>query len=502
MNKKTIWILLIFMSMVMAGLILLQASWIKSSINIREQHFDELVNNVLADLAFDIERQETAANIMGELNLSDPNVYDSTLLPIDLQHNIYISNDNPNGEFKANISVFKNDTLILQQQFSDSSNLENISDVNSTNSKLLSQRQKMVNTILDKLFNFNPRIEERVNPQELENYLRTVFNERGIKLPFEYSITKWNTVPVFQSDKFDMDEKNEIYKVRLFQNDYYSERNYLYLYFPKKQNFLIRSLGFMSFSTLFLTILLVFSFGFTVYIIFKQKRLSEIRNDFISNMTHELKTPISTISLASQMLGDKSIPVEAKNINYLSNMITEESKKLGFHVEKVLQLAVFEKGNLELKFKETDIHDIISNVIKTFGIQIKNKNGRIIPALQADYHILEIDQVHFTNVISNLIDNAIKYTNQDPEIYVETQNENNFLTITVKDNGIGISKPDIKKIFEKFYRVSTGNIHTVKGFGLGLSYVKKIVEEHKGFIKVDSELYEGTTFKIFLPLIK
>lgn len=502
MNKKTIWILLIFMSMVMAGLILLQASWIKSSINIREQHFDELVNNVLADLAFDIERQETAANIMGELNLSDPNVYDSTLLPIDLQHNIYISNDNPNGEFKANISVFKNDTLILQQQFSDSSNLENISDVNSTNSKLLSQRQKMVNTILDKLFNFNPRIEERVNPQELENYLRTVFNERGIKLPFEYSITKWNTVPVFQSDKFDMDEKNEIYKVRLFQNDYYSERNYLYLYFPKKQNFLIRSLGFMSFSTLFLTILLVFSFGFTVYIIFKQKRLSEIRNDFISNMTHELKTPISTISLASQMLGDKSIPVEAKNIYYLSNMITEESKKLGFHVEKVLQLAVFEKGNLELKFKETDIHDIISNVIKTFGIQIKNKNGRIIPALQADYHILEIDQVHFTNVISNLIDNAIKYTNQDPEIYVETQNENNFLTITVKDNGIGISKPDIKKIFEKFYRVSTGNIHTVKGFGLGLSYVKKIVEEHKGFIKVDSELYEGTTFKIFLPLIK
>ena len=216
-------------------------------------------------------------------------------------------------------------------------------------------------------------------------------------------------------------------------------------------------------------------------------------------MTHELKTPISTISLASQMLTDTSIPNESKNVSYLSTIISDESKKLGYQVEKVLQLAIFEKGNLELKFKMCDIHDIITNVVNTFSIQMKHKNGRFTTRLNAGNHIIYADQVHISNVFSNLVDNAIKYCNQNPEIKISTGNENGHLIIDVKDNGIGMNKQDIKRIFEKFYRIPTGNIHAVKGFGLGLSYVKKIVEEHNGHIEVESQPYEGTLFKIYLP---
>jgi two-component system phosphate regulon sensor histidine kinase PhoR len=217
-------------------------------------------------------------------------------------------------------------------------------------------------------------------------------------------------------------------------------------------------------------------------------------------MTHELKTPISTISLASQMLGDKSIPVESKNIDNLSSVITDESRRLGYQVEKVLQTAIFNKGKLKLKLRETDIHEIIHSVINNFSIQIRQKNGLIIPSLHAENSVTNIDVVHITNVLTNLVDNAIKYCTRDPEIYMETQNYGEYIMIAVRDNGIGINRHDQKRIFDKFYRVSTGNIHSVKGFGLGLSYVKKIVEEHRGYIKLESEPYEGSTFRIYLPL--
>ena len=263
----------------------------------------------------------------------------------------------------------------------------------------------------------------------------------------------------------------------------------------------MKSLGVMGFSSVLLTLVIVLAFTLTIFIIFRQKKLSEIKNDFINNMTHELKTPISTISLASQMLGDSSIPETSKNIRHISGVISQESKRLGYQVEKVLQMAIFDKGKINLKLKKIDIHELIEGVINNFSIPVKAKNGLIIPSLHAENTMVEVDVVHFTNVLSNLIDNAIKYCASIPEIYIETQDDGNNLCIAVKDNGIGISKEDQKRIFEKFYRVSTGNLHNVKGFGLGLSYVKMIVEDHKGYIKLDSELNHGTTFRIYLPRI-
>ena len=510
------------MGFAVLGLIILQAYWIKSSLKVKEQQFNQLVNNALANLALDIERQETWSEIMSEINplylksqqnnsLYDEYTYDTLITDdgswLELQHNLHIYGDSDQS-FEANISVYNNDSLILKKNYKKPDSLTQKKGSNSQNhlntelNRRLNQRRLLIDNIVDKMVKFDPHIENRIDPEKLQASIKSLLLERGIKLPFEYAVTKWNNVPVFRSPNFNTDDEKEYYRVRLFPDDFYSEKNYLYIYFPSKENSVFRSLGLMATSSILLTVILLLSFTVTIYIIFRQKRLSEIRNDFVNNMTHELKTPISTISLASQMLGDKSIPNESKNIDYLTCIITDESKKLGHHVEKVLQLAIFEKGKLELKLKKIDIHDLITSIINNFAIQIKHKNGLIIPSLHAERHELIADQVHISNVLTNLIDNAIKYCERDPEIYIETQNENNFLVIAVKDNGIGISKNDIKKIFEKFYRVSTGNIHDVKGFGLGLSYVKKIVEEHKGFIKVDSEIYEGTTFKIYLPLIK
>ncbi len=217
-------------------------------------------------------------------------------------------------------------------------------------------------------------------------------------------------------------------------------------------------------------------------------------------MTHELKTPISTISLASQMLNDDSIPVANKNLSHISRVIDTESKRLGYQVEKVLQMAVLDKGKLKLREKVVDVHEIINSAVNNFSLLVKKRGGNLTWKPEAERSVIKADEVHLTNVISNLLDNALKYCKDEPEIEVSTWNEKNTLVIRIKDHGIGISKEDQKRIFEKFYRVPTGNLHNVKGFGLGLSYVKKIIEIHNGSIRLKSELQNGTRFDIFLPL--
>jgi two-component system phosphate regulon sensor histidine kinase PhoR len=246
--------------------------------------------------------------------------------------------------------------------------------------------------------------------------------------------------------------------------------------------------------------MLIAIFTYTIMIILKQKKLSMIKNDFINNMTHELKTPISTISLASQMLHDNSISNSPKVTEHISSIILQESKRLSFQVEKVLQMAVFNEGRLKLKFKELHFHELIRNVIHNFELRVKSKEGKLDAELLAENDLIKGDEVHLTNVIFNLFDNAVKYSREKPEILIKTENKNGFLLISVRDNGIGIAKEHLDQIFERFFRVPTGNVHDVKGFGLGLSYVKKIVESHQGKIKAESVVNKGTKFVIYFPL--
>ena len=247
----------------------------------------------------------------------------------------------------------------------------------------------------------------------------------------------------------------------------------------------------------------LFIFITTLVIIFKQNRLNRMKNDFINNMTHEFKTPISSISLAAQMLEDESIGKTPNMLHYISKVINDETKRLSLQVEKVLQMALFERDKSILKLTEMHINDLISDVAKTFALKVTNKGGKVTTHLQATQDVAMVDEVHFTNILYNLMDNALKYCDKPLLLNLTTENDKDGkLLISIEDNGIGISKTDQKRIFEKFYRVSTGNLHNVKGFGMGLAYVKKMIEEHKGTIRVESELGIGTKFIITIPTLK
>ncbi len=240
----------------------------------------------------------------------------------------------------------------------------------------------------------------------------------------------------------------------------------------------------------------------TLMIIFRQKQLNTIKNDFVNNMTHEFKTPISTISLASQMLQDSEIGKKPQMLAHVSNVIKDETKRLSLQVEKVLQMSMFEQENSTLKLTEIKVNSLLKDIISSFSLKVTSRGGEIVTRLNAENDLVLIDEVHFTNVIFNLMDNGLKYCDKTPILTLETRNEKDKLCISVEDNGIGLKKENLKRIFEKFYRVSTGNLHNVKGFGLGLAYVKKIVTEHHGQIKVESEPGLGTKFTIIIPTLK
>jgi two-component system phosphate regulon sensor histidine kinase PhoR len=244
---------------------------------------------------------------------------------------------------------------------------------------------------------------------------------------------------------------------------------------------------------------LVLAFFYTINTIRKQKKYTEIKNDFISNMTHEFKTPISTIALAGEMLSDRSITKTPEKLDRFTKMICEENKRLGVLVESILQTAVLDKGDFKLQRTDFDIHELTRSAAEKIMLQVEQKHGKIQENLVAKKSTIWADKVHITNIVLNLLDNAVKYSKEIPDIVISTENISDGILLSVKDNGIGISKENTKKIFDQFYRVSTGNVHDIKGFGLGLSYVRAIVIKHGGQISVDSELGKGSTFKIYIP---
>jgi two-component system phosphate regulon sensor histidine kinase PhoR len=252
--------------------------------------------------------------------------------------------------------------------------------------------------------------------------------------------------------------------------------------------------------SLIFTTLLLFTFILIIVIISRQKRLSEMRTDFMNNMTHELKTPVSSISLASQMLNDASLTKSSNMMQHLSRVIKDETKRLSQQIDKVLQMSIFEKESTALNLKKMDINGLISNIAGNFAIKVENGGGKIITDLLAKDSYALVDEIHFTNIIYNLMDNALKYGKQPLLLKTKTWNEKGKLMISVEDNGIGIRKDHLKRIFDKFYRIPTGSVHDVKGFGLGLAYVKKVVTDHKGAIRAESELNIGTKFIISIPL--
>jgi two-component system, OmpR family, phosphate regulon sensor histidine kinase PhoR len=365
------------------------------------------------------------------------------------------------------------------------------------------QRTKIVNDLFDDLLSSNIILSAASNESTLllDSLLKTELDRQGIKTPYEFGIYDpvHNSILAQKTGKYPQELLESGHIFSLFPNAVFRSPEFLLVYFPNQKTYILTQLNIMSAISSLFILVIISSFTYTIITIFRQKKLSLIKNDFINNMTHELKTPISTISLACQALKDKDVQKSENLYQTYINVINEENERLGMMAEKVLQTAQLEKGKLRLNKTGFNIHDVIEDAIKKIDLQLKARHGKIINELSAEFSFVEADKVHLTNVIFNLLDNAIKYSPTNPDIKISTENVNKGMLINVTDKGMGISKTNQTKIFDTLYRISTGNVHNVKGFGLGLSYVKAIIELHGGYIKLESELKKGSTFTVFVP---
>lgn len=335
--------------------------------------------------------------------------------------------------------------------------------------------------------------------EEIAGYIDKELKSNGIKQSFDFCITDYLNNPVLFSPGFKNEHFKTSYSIILTPEN--SLRNeILFLHVKEPQNYIISKMGWMIVASILFTCIIISAFALTIRTMFNQKKLSEIKSDFINNMTHEFKTPLATISLAVDALNNDKVIHDESKIRYYSGIIKDENKRMNKQVEKILQAARIERQDIKLNLQTIDVHEAIRKVADNFALQIQEKQGTLNLDLHASKHIIQADEVHFSNMIFNLLDNAIKYAREIPKIEVETEIMSNMLAIKIKDNGIGMNKETQSRIFEKFYRAHTGNLHNVKGFGLGLSYVKAMVEAHEGKIKVESTVGKGSTFTIMLPV--
>ena len=488
MKKSLIWLLTGVMAITFGALLYFQIMYLENMVGMRRAQFSENVVRAMHSTVSLLERRETlrffeedadmfnSGDSYSDFNWSeDPTDANASPAPARIQY--------PSPT--ENVSErYRNLQENLRNQYK--------------------YQKSLLNEVIINILREAPNrpLAERADTTDIRSFLTKELEANGITLPFVFAVSDKKGNIIFNTSGFDFGNREDSYSTSLFPNT--GNEYKLIVEFPTQNSYIFSSVRFII-PTLSFTVILLVIFLYTVILIFKQKKLTEIKTDFINNMTHELKTPISTISLAAQMLEDDSVRKSPSTLNHLSKVIGEEAKRLRFQVEKVLQMSVYDKadGSTSLKFTVVNANNIIYNVVNTQKIKAEKDGGSIelhLDAIDAD---VNTDEMHFTNVIFNLLDNAIKYMKEDtkPQLSVSTKDlPGNRLEIRVRDNGIGIKKEDLKRIFDKFYRVSTGNRHDVKGFGLGLAYVKKMVEIFGGNISAESEYGKWSEFVITLPL--
>ncbi len=389
--------------------------------------------------------------------------------------------------FDLNEKQFNNRVNIALQEVA-----QQLKKLNNDSSEVLPIKQPTSNY-------FVVSMNDTLHPFLLESLLKKEFGERNINANFEYGIYDCFTDSIVFGRYVMMGDSSNIKKSSNAPPPVWKgDNHYFGVYFPDKDSYILSQLGIWVFSSVILLVVIIF-FGYTLAVILRQKRLSEMKNDFINNMTHEFKTPISTISVSSEMLMRDEIGSSAEKRARYSRIIMDETNRLKTMVEKVLQMADIDAGQIKLNKSQVDVHAVIRQTVENMEVVIHDKNGTISCDLKAVNPTVSGDKVHLTNIIYNLLDNAIKYTAETPVISISTRNTSKGIVISIQDNGIGISKEIQKNIFSKFYRVPTGNVHNVKGFGLGLFYVKTITDAHHGLIKLESENGKGSRFDVYLP---
>ncbi len=541
MNRKNIRAIIILMSVALVGIISLQVYWIKHDIQIKEMQFDQAVNQSMNEIVDKIETNE-AMNMLHErvfkidpvkitqLMIRDTSSTSPIMITdtsIEMPHhpvkpppvvddldnadiNIEFHRPGSNRTFlrvqrrnyvqKDSISQHTIHSSRITRIFGDSAEV-----IIRQNEEKIKARLEKLNDVMEKMaIEFagpENNIVNRLDSNRLDSLVKFELRNRGIELVPDYGVFNGsnNSFLITKSSIVPEELIKSRYRTLLFPNDIVSKPDYLILHFPGSMKYVLTSMWIMLLSSSLFTFIILFGFAYTIQVIYRQKKLSDIKSDFINNMTHEFKTPIATISLAVDSIKDPRVKTNPEKFDYFTRIIREENKRMNGQVENVLQMALLEKGELSIKREDVNIHSIIENAVELISLQVENKQGTLKCNLNAEIPVVRADAMHLSSVIFNLLDNANKYSPEEPNITVETVNFKNGVIVRVADKGIGMTKETQKKIFEKFYRVPTGNLHDIKGFGLGLSYVKAIVEQHKGWIKVESEPGKGSIFEFFIP---
>ena len=550
MNKRLIPILITSISIAIIALISVQIYWINSAVALKQDEFKRNATEALSNVVDKLEKDETLSKLRSHeeaqflffdehsltelshtldklaesiVNYSDDSTYEHIVFKEihknDNNLEISITEEEAGKRVTRQITTeaeeknwteeekdLINEHIALKLDFKkNKEELEVIHEeinIDSLVEMRMQHKTAFVGDIVKRLMEVNlfDDIEGRIDKDGLDSLLATELINKGITTIFEFGIYQQNGDVVLESTEDNLCLRETETKMKLFPNDILDSKSFLKIHFPKQNYFLIQQIWWMLCSSIFIVIAIIVVFFYAIRTIISQKEVSEIKNDFINNMTHELKTPIATISLACEALSDDSIAQEPGVSTRYIHMINDENKRLGLLVENVLQSAILDRGAFKLKLEILDIHQLIASVVNKLEMQVNKRGGQISCNLVADKFNLSLDKVHIGNVVSNLIDNAIKYSEDEPKINITTASQANSFKLSVTDNGIGITLENQKKIFDKLYRVPTGNLHNTKGFGLGLSYVKMIVERHNGTVYVNSSANKGSTFTIELPM--
>lgn len=498
MKKRAVSGLIYFMAIVIVGLIALQYSFIRISYEEKQEIYNQHIYQALQNTTERLKSRQSVMYIYERLNTTaqdsimpvDPTMFslnyaDGSRLNIEFQ----MRNQGPDYPQRRNqVNPGSNVDINNIEQFFDEIMVKQQSDLY----QILSKMEHEIN--LRKL-----PLSHIYTNHSIQSILSEELKNQGIYQPFDYAIVQNENIhPSLRSANFSKSDLEDAYKINLQPRTIFNYPELLYIKLPERNAFLMDSLSMqISLSIIFVLIILI-TFFISTYIILRQKRLNEMKTDFISNMTHEFKTPIATIRLAGDSLKNDKILSNQKMRDQFIGIISQETTRLNNQVEKVLEISSLDRGEMKLKLQNHDIHAMIEEVVKTFDLPLKQRNGEISTELKADHTQYLIDKEHMMNVVSNLIDNAIKYSESEPKISISTYNKNKWIYIAVKDQGIGMDQATLTKVFEKFYRASDINIHNVKGFGLGLHYVKEIVSAHKGLVDVKSTPGKGSTFTIKL----
>jgi two-component system, OmpR family, phosphate regulon sensor histidine kinase PhoR len=480
MDKRVIQILMTGITLGLLGLVVIQFIWMRSNIKLQEARLSQGISNAMFAVSERLERMEKFRA------LQDHEAGRKLLLRLDTLRR------------PANMQ----EPVDAREQESGLGRPATSQDM--AWPLRMEEHEELVNSIVRSIlatrWEVDPR--DRVDPTQLDTILREEFRAHGLPLPEAYGIFTTTgeavLVPLESRDK-EAEVLASPHRERLFRYDIVGPEFHLHVLLPVGPGMVLPRMLPMIILSMVFVLIMIFAFFHTVRTIVRQKRINDIRNDLVNNLTHELKTPISTISLACEALMDPSIPRDLEQGRKLVNMIRDENKRLGSLVENVLQSAVMDSGHMVMKRVDLDLHGLIHDVVRSSSIQVSRRNGRIDLDLKAEIHHLKGDRIHLTNLIYNLVDNAVKYTEKEPRIILATHSTDDGILLRVTDNGIGIPRAEQQKIFDKLYRVPTGNIHNAKGFGLGLSYARTVVERHGGRIDVESEPGRGSTFTIFLP---